>query len=329
MKIFFIAIAIFAVTYTGMWLLSRKNYPVRYGISFNQNHASSLGLDWKEVYLDMLEELNPKYIRIAAMWSEVEKVEGMLDFSDIDFMMQKAEENNTKVILVVGQKAPRWPECHVPGWLKDKEESKESLLSYVKNTVERYKNSKALELWQVENEPFIKFRFGDCTNYNEDYVQDEISLVRKIDPDHGIIITDSGEMGIWRKAIKTGDYFGTTLYRVVRRPSGNIWTYDWLPPAVYRYKAKIFGQDLDKMFVSELQAEPWFTSSNPNNTPIEIQEQTMNTNRLLAHMDYAEKIGVPRAYLWGVEWWYWIKEERGDSRYWDIVKERIYKTNGG
>ena len=272
MKYFLLFIILVLVGYASLWLLSIKKYPTEYGISFNQNHAASLGLDWKDVYLDMLDELKPKYIRIAAMWSQIEKIKHTQDFSEVDFMMEEATKHNTKVILAVGQKAPRWPECHVPEWWnnEDKSKIKEDLLAYVEAVIERYKNNPALELWQVENEPFIKFRFGNCAQFNESFVADEIALARRLDPNHKIIITDSGELSNWRQAIKVGDYFGTTLYRVVRRPNGAIWNYDWLPPAIYRYKAKIWGQDMAAMFVSELQAEPWFTSSDPNDTPLEI-----------------------------------------------------------
>ncbi len=329
MKYFFIFVGIIALLYLGAWLCSRKSYPVEFGISFSQDHATSLGLDWKEVYADMLKELKPKYIRIAVMWNDVEKEKGVYTYDDVDWMMQQAEENNTKVVLVVGQKAPRWPECYVPDWVANYSDAEGAgfLFNYIKETVNRYKDSAALELWQVENEPFIKFRFGDCATYREELVPDEIKLVKETDPNHSVIITDSGELSTWRKAIKASDYFGTTLYRIIREPDGGIFTYDWLPAAIYRWKAKLWGQDLNKMFVSELQAEPWFTSGDPSNTPIEVQEQTMNPTRLQQHIDYVEKIGVPRAYFWGVEWWYWIKEDRADSRYWEMVKDLIAKTN--
>lgn len=325
MKYIILIIIIILATYSWLWFKSQKSYPVEFGISFNQNHARDLGLDWKEVYAEMLSELKPKYIRVAAMWSEVEKNKGEYDFANVDYMMEGAKKNDAKVVLVVGQKAPRWPECHVPEWLagQNGSQAKDYLMNYIKATVERYIDNSALEFWQVENEPFIRFRFGNCENFKKDYVRAEIDLVSQLDGKHPIILTDSGELSTWREAIKHSDYFGTTLYRVVRQSSGKVFTYDWLPPAVYRYKAKIWGQDLDKMFVSELQAEPWFESSNPGDTPMEIQEQTMNPERLREHMNYVEKIGVSRAYLWGVEWWYWVKEARGDARYWDIVRDKL------
>ena len=325
MRYVIIIIVIILAAYSWLWFKSQKNYPVEYGISFNQNHALDLGLNWKEVYNDMLAELKPKYVRVAAMWSEVEKNKGEYDFASVDYLMEAARKNNAKVIMVVGQKAPRWPECHVPEWLAEQNggNARDYLMSYISATVERYKNNSALEFWQVENEPFIGFRFGNCKDFKEEYVLAEIDLVRQLDSAHPIILTDSGELSTWRRAIKNSDYFGATLYRVVRKPNGRVFTYDWLPPAFYRYKAKVWGQDLSKMFISELQAEPWFESSSPADTPLEIQEQTMNPERLREHFDYVEKIGVPRAYLWGVEWWYWIKEVRNDSRYWDIVKTRL------
>lgn len=328
---YIIAILIFLVAcYSLLWYLSMKKYQVEYGISFNQDHATSLGLEWPEVYQDMLFTIKPKYIRIAAMWSDIqEKSKNEYDFSNIDWMMDKAEEAGAKVVLVVGQKAPRWPECHVPEWIKNygKEDFEKDLFEYVTKTVSRYKDHPALEIWQVENEPFIRFEFGDCEFYREDLVEPEINLVKSLDKNHPIILTDSGELSTWKKAIKMGDYFGTTLYRVVRTPKGRVFTYDWLPAGFYKLKAKIWGQDLRTMFVSELQAEPWFTDAGAKDTPIEIQEETMSIERLHKHFDYVERIGVPRAYLWGVEWWYYMKEKNGDSRYVDAVKEKIEASN--
>ena len=275
----------------------------------------------------MLKELKPKFVRIAATWSETEETKDSYDFEAVDWQMDMAEKYNTKIVLVVGQKAPRWPECHVPDWAQELENGdyKAVLFSYVEKVVERYKDHEALELWQVENEPFIKFRFGECENFHENLVRDEIKFVRELDSYHKIIITDSGELSTWWNASRAGDLFGTTLYRVVRTPRGNIFTYDWLPAAFYRVKSQLLGRSMDQVFVSELQAEPWFSDGNPNNTPIEKQMETMNIDRLQKHFDYVESIGTKRAYLWGVEWWYWMKEKQDDGSFWEMVKNKTAK----
>jgi hypothetical protein len=325
LKIFSLIILTIIIIWSILLLCSRKKHEVSYGISFSPEYAHSLELEPKKVYTTMLEELKPEYIRIAANWKEVEPEKGVYKFEMVDWMMDMAEEHNAKVLLVVGQKAPRWPECYVPTWNYeyDNETSKQHLLEYVRTTVERYKNHPALETWQVENEPFIRFAFGECEGYDTDAVYDEIDLVHTLDLDHKILITDSGELGLWRKAGKAGDIFGTTLYRVVRTPGGTIFNYDWVPAAFYRVKAFVTGIDMDRLWVAELQAEPWFSEGDPKNTSIEEQEETMNPERLKKHIDYVERIGVERAYLWGVEWWYFMREVHGDGRYWDVVGEAI------
>lgn len=324
MKYLIFIVILVSSFYLLLWFSSFKRYPIEYGVSFNQNHAMSLGLDWRTVYTAMLDDLKPPYIRIAAMWSAVEPEPGTYDFRDVDWMMDEAAKRKVQVLLVVGQKAPRWPECHVPPWIEnydDQTVAREHLMRYIETAVNHYKNHTALEFWQVENEPFITFRFGECQNYHPELVADEIALVRAADSAHPILVTDSGELSTWRRSIRAGDYFGTTIYRVVRLPKGSIVTYDWLPPALYRWKARIWGRRMDTVFISELQAEPWFTQTSVQETPIETQEETMNVERLKKHLAYARRVGSPRAYLWGVEWWYWMKEKQGDSRYWDTIKD--------
>jgi hypothetical protein len=325
MYIFLTIFSILVIFYLFLHISSLKKYKVNYGLSFNQIHAEHLGLDWKDVYRDIILNLKPKYIRIAAMWSEVEKEKDEYDFSNVDFMMDLAKENNVKVLLVIGQKSPRWPECHVPDWTKDldEQEYEEKLLQYIDKTLQKYKDHSALELWQVENEPFIKFKFGECENYREDLVEKEIKLVRKNDDKHWIMITDSGELSTWIKASKAGDIFGSTLYRIVRNPSGMVWNYDWLPASFYRLKAMLLKIPLERFYIAELQAEPWFNNSDPTSSSILEQEETMNLERMKKHFDYVERIGINRAYIWGVEWWYYMSEKHNDLKYLNYIKNKI------
>lgn len=326
-KYFTIFIVLLLIFFLFLWYKSKKIHPIEYGISFNQYHATYMGFDWRKMYLEMLNELKPKYIRVAAMWSDVESQKGKFDFTSVDFMMEEAKKRNVKVMLVVGQKAPRWPECHVPSSWLDKEvvgDYEGFLMAYVKKVVERYKDHPALELWQVENEPFINFKFGECKNYDESKVEDEIKLVKSIDSTHKIIITDSGELSFWYTAAKAGDLFGTTMYRIVRTPGGHIFNYDWLPAYFYKLKSRLVGRSVDEVYIVELQAEPWFSAlEDVFSAPISVQEETMNPDRLQKHFTYAKQTGFPRAYLWGVEWWYYMKEKNKDARYWDAVKQEI------
>ena len=318
-------IIVLVVFYVALRAISFKKYPVDYGISFNINHAKSLDLDWKETYLAMLDDLQPKYIRISATWSDAEGVRDLFDSTNVDWMMLEAGKRKTRVILAIGQKAPRWPECHVPDWTNDleQEEYRQELKNYVRYVVERYRNHPALDIWQVENEPFINFRFGDCEHFDEGVVKDEIELVQSLDSQHKVLTTDSGELSTWRKAIGAGDIFGTTVYRIVMTPNGFYWNYDWLPAGFYKLKYKFWFPGDKPFIVSELQAEPWFTGEGAVYTPVEVQEKSMDPERLQKHFDFVERMGVSRAYLWGVEWWYFMKEVNDDERYWEMVKLKI------
>lgn len=303
--------------------MSIQTYTVTYGISFNQDHAASLGLDWRETYQAMLDELQPEVIRIAAMWSDVEPARGVYDFSDVDWMMDRAAAADAHVLLVVGQKAPRWPECHVPAWVYDvsEEDRANELLEYVNKVVARYKDHEALEYWQVENEAFIRFEFGECELFREELVSQEVDIVRSLDPDRKIVMTDSGELGLWYQPARMADKFGTTLYRIVLAPNDLAISYWWLPPGFYKAKARLLNVWYDDFMVAELQAEPWFNDADPTETPAAMQEVTMDPVRMQQHVNYAARVGASRAYLWGVEWWYFMKMERGDGRYWEVAKQ--------
>ncbi len=314
---------VIALGYGALWVLNRHEYPVEYGVSFSKSYATELGLDWKKTYTAILTDLKPKFVRVNVQWNEVEAEPGKFDFSTTDFLLNEAQKNNVKVLLAIGQKVPRWPECYFPAWFDAAENKDEAVLKYLTTTVEHYKKHPALEFWQVENEPYIPFDFGVCHNFNPNLVSKEIATVRGLDPDHKILVTDSGELSTWRRAMRAGDLFGTTLYRTVAGPMGWHFNYDWVPASFYRVKGMVFRRPFSEMFVAELQAEPWFAGSGPLDTPAEESEKTMNPARLQKHLDLVKHIGMPRTYLWGAEWWYFMKEVKGDARYWDTVKNNL------
>ena len=46
----------------------------------------------------------------------------------------------------------------------------------------------------------------------------------------------------------------------------------------------------------------------------------MSFEKFNENIEYAKKTGFDEMYLWGVEWWYWMKQ-KGDNSYWNRVKE--------
>ncbi len=314
------------VIYGLLWAFSFKTYDTTLGISYSPDYARFLGLDHEEVFNAILSDLDPETIRLAVPWNKVEAVDNIFDFSEVDGMIKKAKANGTRVILTVGQKVPRWPECYVPLWAGslDVQARRAALLEYVGKTIERYKDDPTIEYWQAENEAFIRFPFGECDLFDQRSVKEEVALIRRMDPERQIVMTDSGELSSYRRPSFMGDILGTTLYRTIRIGGKWMLHYDWIPPAFYKAKARVWGNDYAHFFVSELQAEPWFVGDIPKDQEGIAKDKSFDPERFVENVAYAKKVGASRTYLWGVEWWYFMKVKIGDDRYWETAKE-IFK----
>lgn len=299
---------------------------ITWGVTFSQTFSRELGLDWKKVYIEILDDLKPSIIRLPVYWPEIEKEKGKYTFDDYDFMMNEAEKRNIAVTLAIGMRVPRWPECHIPNWAKDFKRPKmeKNLLDAITKIVNRYKDRKNLYLWQVENEPFLIY-FGECPFPKTEFLDTKINLVKTLDPGRLIMVTDSGELSVWLPAAKRADVFGTTMYRTVWSKNlskyfGYI-TYP-LPPRFFWIKAnlvELFYGD-KHIVVSELQAEPWSPGYTLNKLPEKESLKSMSIDKFYKNIEYAKKVGFNEVYLWGVEWWYW-KKENNNASYWQAAKE--------
>lgn len=290
---------------------------ITWGATFEKDFAQKLGLSWQEAYLAIFDDLKIKKIRLAARWSAIEPEKNKFNFTDLDWQISEAGKRNAKVILAVGYKLPRWPECHNPEWSKD---LRTDLFSYLERVIGRYKDNPAIFAWQVENEPFLPF--GECPAFDVNLLDEEIALVKKLDS-RPIIITDSGELSLWVRAAKRGDIFGTTLYRWVWNQYLGSYKYP-IPPSFFRLKERItrwfVGQE--KTFVViELQGEPW---THKQIYEISVAEQLLllPLNEFNEIIDYAKRTGFNEYYLWGAEWWYYLSKN-GHPEYWERVKQLI------
>ena len=298
---------------------------VAWGVNFSQKHALYLGLDWKETYLAILDDLSARRIKIAAHWDLIETGNDSYFFDDLDWQVKEAEKRGAQVLMVIGMKTPRWPECHIPSWALglSKKEAQREIMGMLAVVVERYKNNPALLGWQVENEPF--FPFGECPWADASFLKEEVKQVKSLDPFHAIVITASGEGSFWTRAARTGDKVGTTLYRKVW--STQLGTYFSYPfrPLFYWRKAQFIKAFFGKEVIGvELQAEPWGQVL-LYDLPLEEQEKTMNLERFKAVVEYAKNTGLREQYFWGTEWWYWMKEKQSNPAIWNEAKTLFSK----
>ncbi len=303
-----ILIVVFAIA---LYVLAQKEKPERitYGMSFNTLYARELGLDWKLTYDAILNDLGVRHLRLAAHWPMMQPTEDTYNFVELDYQIAKAEEVGATVVLAVGRRLPRWPECHIPPWAQalTPEARNEAQIKYMETIINRYKSSPAVTVWQVENEPFLEvFAFEHCGQLDTHFLEKEIELVRSLDGTRPILVTDSGNLGTWQGAYSRGDMFGTSVYVHFWNPElGQFRTF--LPPWFYRVKDNLmelfYGEK--KTVLIELSAEPWLLEPVVN-VPIETQFTRMNLEKFEDIITYAKGTHYDTQYLWGAEWWYWL-----------------------
>lgn len=315
----------FLVLFLVVFLLARKEVPetITYGLSYNVPYVHELGLDEEETFDALLNDLGVRNFRLSAHWQLIEPDQDQYDFEWMDRDLIKAEAAGAKVIFGVGRRLPRWPECHIPDWAKNMtwEQQKSELREYMEAVVTRYKDSPVITHWQVENEPYLGvFANEHCGDLDEEFLKEEIALVRSLDPSRPILVTDSGNLGTWSGAYKNGDAFGTSVYVYFWNPElGQFKTV--LPPWFYRAKERImslvYGEK--ETFLIELSLEPWLLEP-VQNVPVEIQYSRMDLEKFNEIVAYAEKTRYPKQYLWGGEWWYWLKKG-GNPEMWERGRE--------
>lgn len=297
---------------------------VERGMTFVPMYARELGLDWREAYLATLDDLGVRKLRLSAHWPTVEPSRDVYDFSELHYMLDEAQKRGAQAIISVGRRTPRWPECHTPQWAQDLswDESKHEIREVVERTVLEFRDHPAVEMWQVENEPFLSV-FADMhcgDSLDEEFLKEEIALVKELDPSRKILITDSGNLGTWWKPYRLGDAFGTSVYIYLWNPEIGPFK-SIIPPSFYRAKLSLVELFFENKpsYLIELSIEPWLTKP-VIETPLDVQFERMDMKKFEEILAFAEKTHFERQYLWGAEWWYWLKG-KGHPEFWERGKE--------
>lgn len=328
-NIFLALLAALIVFYGISWIPTYENSDAVWGVTFSQFYAvEELGLDWRTAYLNVLDELKPKKLRLIAYWQYVEPERDELKFQDLDFQVAEAARRGIPVTLAFGYRVPRWPECHWPDWVRREtpEEFRTEVKEYLGHVVTHFKDVSVIERWQLENEPLFSF-FGVCPPPDAVFLDDELALVRSLDPTRPIMLTDSGEFSTWRGVAGRAEIIGTTLYRTVWNQYTGWWTHI-LPPSWYALRARLAKRFMgtEQVIIAELQAEPW-AEGNRSIVAVPFDEQTerFDLAEFSRTATFARATGLPEMYLWGAEWWYWRKLN-GDASFWEAAKELFAPT---
>lgn len=324
----FIALCIFAVVVAGYVAFyywdryantTHLNKPKVFGVTFSAQYAESLNLNWREAYLAILEDLNVNVVRVPVYWNVIEPTDGSFYLDDVQWMLDQAAIHDANVILAVGYRAPRWPECHIPDWLADSSEETihQQELSMLRQLVTQFSQHPALYRWQVENEPFVNF-FGECEKSNPEYINDSIAYVQSLDKDTPVMTTDSGELSSWFAASEQADELGISVYRTAHSPLFGFFKYP-LSPSFYSIKMGMVKPRLDNIIIAELQAEPWAGDALINIT-VDEQFTTMNPEIFNDNIDYVKRVDTSMVLLWGAEWWYYLKVNQQNDAMWEAAR---------
>jgi hypothetical protein len=308
----------------------QKGQPVALGVSFIPDYASYLGVNPQKT-MDALIGIGVRNFRLVSYWNDIEPTEGHYDFSQLDWQFQKAEAAQAHIILTIGLRQPRWPECHEPRWVNISQPStnwQPQLEQYMSAVINRYKHSPALQSYQLENEYFLK-GFGTCTDMSRGRLVSEYNLVKQLDPHHAVIIGRSNNGLGTPLGQPTPDEFSISIYQRV-----------WDATVTHRYiqypfpswwYATLAGvQKLTtgkNMMIAELQAEPWPPhGKNIPDVSLAEQNKSFNAARLKNTIKFAEQTGMKDINLWGAEYWYYRMQVLHDPSVWNAA-HGIFEAN--
>ncbi|HSX32595.1 MAG TPA: beta-galactosidase [Candidatus Saccharimonadales bacterium] len=314
------------------WYITMSSVkPLTLGASFIPAYAESLGLDPKQTMDALIDDVGVKHFRLVSYWDQLEPTPGTYDFSLLDWQFQKAEAAGARITLSLGLRQPRWPECHMPAWaatMQD-DEWQPKLNSFIQATVDRYKQSPALDSYQLENEYFLR-GFGICTNFSRERLATEYNLVKQTDNRHKVIISRSNNALGWPVGAPTPDEFGISIYKRVW-DAGLTKRYleypfpAWFYASVAGWQKIVTGKD---MIIHELQAETWPPDyQSIQETPLDEQNKSFNADRFVDRLKFGEATGMREIYLWGAEYWYYRLVKLDDPSLWNVAQQGFKAAN--
>ncbi|MBP7767413.1 hypothetical protein KA068_02745 [Candidatus Saccharibacteria bacterium] len=308
------------------WYIHKhSSEPLVWGTTFIPNYAKELGVDPKQTLKASIDELGIKRYRLVSYWKDYEKSPGNYDFTELDWQVDMIEAAGGSISMTLGLRQPRWPECHGPEWAMSKpiNEWYPALKTYIQKVMDHYKDRSVIVSWQLENE-FLLEAFGECPDHTRERLVDEMKLVKQIDTSRPVVITRSNNaVPSWPVGSPRADIVGTAVYKRIWDKYITRRYFEYPIPAWY-YGFLAGGVELTtgkQSILHELQAEPWLPEGfNLTDAPVEEMYKSMSPEILQDRLQYAKDTGLRTIDLWGMEWWYAMKQNRNSPELWKIIQ---------
>lgn len=329
------------------WQKQIVKRPSKLGTTFSQYQCSYYGFDFKPAFQEVL-TLNFDIVRLCAYWNEIESEKGKYDFSTLDWLIDESKKfPNTKLVLAVGIKTPRWPEFHFPNWAVNEfnvewqenearasqTELQELAIKFIGAVVERYRDNPQVQYFQIENEPLNLIEGISGGYLSKEYVFKAIEKAKELKNENQKILS-SCTVFAWpphrKDDIETAeilttisDAIGVNVYNSIGAKEGH---YISPTPLFWRKLKKmstLFKNKDCEPWITESQAEPWEENDWTNNKPVHINKisyPSANPQKAVKLASKLTNLGFETILLWGCEYWYWHKLE-GRDEWWNAIYE--------
>lgn len=315
------------------WYQQKHNdEPLKIGATFVPNYARYFEIDPQETLQAMIDDLGIRRFRLVSYWNNHEPQPDQYDFTELDWQFDMIEAAGGEVALSIGLRQPRWPECHGPEWAMAKSvpEWTEDLKEYMGVTIDRYKDRDVLVEYQLENE-FLLTVFGDCPDHSRERLIEEFEYVKSKDDTRPLIVNRSNNaVPSWPVGDPRADKVGAAVYKRVWDKTITKRNYEYpFPPWFYSFLAG--GTELTtgrESIIHELQTESWLAEDlgyDMSDAPLQELYKTFGPDDVGPRLKYGVDTGIRDIDLWGVEWWYQLKEKRNAPEIWNTAIEELQK----
>lgn len=337
----------------GAWIASHSWYATEprsepaWGANFSCKRVQFFGQDCRATLASVLDDLGVRSLRLSVHWSDVEGAPGEYDWSAIDWQLREIGERGGRATVSIGMKAQRFPEFWLPTWLRlqaqipaddfpeDHPLVQQYLFPYLQAAAQHLAADPVVEAIQVENEPFVHYQ-GHANGWRirKEFLAREIATVRAGTGGAEPIVVNHASWlrrdGTWKWAVRNADVLAQSVY--TKRQRG---PWKWLYIFPYRIgpftpdlpeQARAARRDGKQLWIAELQAEPYERPDVDVRRIPAWEARSFSPRWLERNLDLARRSGATRVYLWGVEWWAYLRDQRGDPRLWQEGQTLFHST---